>query len=86
MSNPLRNPNINYSDGWFFVTMQVARNKTMFGVIADGRCELNALGLQIGAAGRGVRAPSAGIPRCVRRDAQSLPCRDPHPPAPGKQT
>ena len=48
MSNPLRNPNINYSDGWFFVTMQVAQNKTMFGAIADGRCELNALGEQIG--------------------------------------
>ena len=56
MSNPLRNPNINYSDGWFFVTMQAARNKTMFGVIADGRCELNALGLQIGCCWEGVFA------------------------------
>ena len=30
--NPLRNPNINYFKGWFFVTMQVARNQSVFGV------------------------------------------------------
>jgi len=56
MSNPLRNPNINYSDGWFFVTMQVAQNKTMFGVIADGRCELNALGEKVGSGWEGMCA------------------------------
>ncbi|MDD4025902.1 MAG: transposase, partial [Kiritimatiellae bacterium] len=61
MSNPLRNSNINYSDGWFFVTMQVAQNKTMFGVIAEGRCDLNALGQQIGACWEGMfeRHPEA---------------------------
>ena len=26
--NPLRNPNINYFKGWFFVTMQVAKNQS----------------------------------------------------------
>ena len=30
--NPLRNPNINYFKGWFFVTMQVAKNQLVFGV------------------------------------------------------
>lgn len=30
--NPLRNPNINYFKGWFFVTMQVAKNLSVFGV------------------------------------------------------
>ena len=33
--NPLRNPNINYFKGWFFVTMQVAKNQSVFGVAAD---------------------------------------------------
>jgi REP element-mobilizing transposase RayT len=41
--NPLRNPNINYRKGWFFVTFQVARNKTVFGVVADKKLILNAL-------------------------------------------
>lgn len=56
MSNPLRNPNINYADGWFFVTMQVAKNKTIFGVITNDRCELNELGRQIGSAWEGMFA------------------------------
>ena len=56
MSNPLRNSNINYSDGWFFVTMQVAQNKTMFGVIADDKCELNALGEKVGSSWEGMFA------------------------------
>ena len=47
MSNPLRNPAINYGDGWFFVTAQVAHNKSQFGVIAGGRCELNELGRRV---------------------------------------
>ena len=34
--NPLRNPNINYLRGWFFVTMQVAKNQSVFDVISDG--------------------------------------------------
>lgn len=42
--NPLRNPNINYYRGWFFVTFQAAMNKSVFGVIADKKLILNALG------------------------------------------
>ena len=42
--NPLRNPNINYLRGWFFVTFQVAMNKSVFGVISDKKLILNALG------------------------------------------
>ena len=42
--NPLRNPNINYFKGWFFVTFQVAMNKSVFGVISDEKLILNALG------------------------------------------
>ncbi len=47
---PLRNPNINYSKGWFFVTSQVAMNKSIFGLIADGKCVLNDLGKRVEAA------------------------------------
>ena len=32
--NLLRNLNINYSKGWFFVTMQIAKNQSAFGVVA----------------------------------------------------
>ena len=42
--NPLRNTNINYFKGWFFVTFQVAMNKSVFGVISDKKLILNALG------------------------------------------
>ena len=44
MSNPLRNPNINYERGWFFVTVQVAHNKSVFGAVVGENCELNELG------------------------------------------
>ncbi|MCR5750366.1 MAG: hypothetical protein K6G91_00240, partial [Kiritimatiellae bacterium] len=40
----LRNAKIDYSRGTFFVTMQAAFNKTIFGVIVDGKCVLNELG------------------------------------------
>lgn len=40
----LRNPNINYRNGWFFVTTQVAYNKCVFGAIVGDKCVLNALG------------------------------------------
>ena len=45
--NPLRNRNINYCRGWFFVTIQVAMNKSVFGVIADKKLILNALGNEV---------------------------------------
>lgn len=44
MSNPLRNPNIDYEQGWFSITVQVAHNKSVFGVIVGEVCELNELG------------------------------------------
>ena len=43
----LRNANINYRNGWFFVTSQVARNKSIFGAIVGERCELNELGQRV---------------------------------------
>ena len=45
----LRNTNINYSRGTFFVTMQAAFNKTIFGAIVGEKCELNELGEAIAA-------------------------------------
>ena len=47
MSNPLRNPNIDYERGWFSVTVQVAHNKSVFGAVVGEACELNALGLAV---------------------------------------
>ncbi len=47
MSNPLRNPNIDYERGWFSVTFQVAHNKSVFGAIVGEECKLNALGLAV---------------------------------------
>ena len=43
----LRNENINYRNGWFFVTCQVARNKSIFGAIVGEQCELNDFGRQV---------------------------------------
>ena len=40
----LRNPGINYRHGWFFVTFQVAKNKTELGAIVGDKCVLNPLG------------------------------------------
>ena len=40
----LRNPNINYRNGWFFVTTQVAHNKCVLGAIVQDRCILTPLG------------------------------------------
>ena len=43
----LRNANINYSSGWFFVTSQVAHNKSMFGAIVGDKVVLNELGRKV---------------------------------------
>ena len=43
----LRNAAINYRNGWFFVTCQAARNKSIFGAIAGESCELNPFGRQV---------------------------------------
>ena len=40
----LRNPNINYSSGWWSVSIQVAKNKSIFGAIVGDKVVLNALG------------------------------------------
>ncbi len=41
---PLRNEHVNYSWGWFFVTCQVAHNKSLFGAIVGKELCLNDLG------------------------------------------
>ena len=43
----LRNANINYRSGWFFVTSQVAHNKSMFGAIVGDKVVLNGLGRKV---------------------------------------
>ena len=40
----LRNTSINYRNGWFFVTTQVARNKCILGAIVADHCALTPLG------------------------------------------
>jgi len=46
----LRSPYIDYCHGWFFVTIQVAHNKSVFGAIVGERCVLNELGEAVKAA------------------------------------
>ena len=46
----LRSPDINYDKGWFFITFQVAHNKSVFGAIVGEACVLNALGEAVKAA------------------------------------
>ena len=43
----LRNENINYRNGWFFVTSQVAHNKSILGAIVGEECVLNSLGKKV---------------------------------------
>ena len=52
---PLRNKNIDYRKGLFFVTIQVANNKSVLGAIAGERVMLNELG-------RSVQAVLEGLP------------------------
>ena len=40
----LRNPNINYRSGWWSVTVQVAKNKSILGAIVGEKVVLNELG------------------------------------------
>lgn len=51
----LRNRNIDYRHGRFFVTIQVAHNKCLLGAIVGERCVLNELG-------QGVRSVLEGLP------------------------
>ena len=82
--NPLRNPNINYFKGWFFVTFQVAMNKSVFGVISDKKLILNALGEKDGdlsfrpsqvARGLTNSEPSGAIVGCLRSPSESTSVR-----------
>ena len=57
----LRNANINYSRGTFFVTMQAAFNKTIFGAIVGEKCVLNELGEAIAACLRALGERYAGV-------------------------
>ena len=43
----LRNPNINYRSGWWSVSVQVAKNKSIFGAIVGDKAVLNALGAAV---------------------------------------
>lgn len=43
----LRSAALDYSRGWFFVTIQAAFNKTIFGAIVGERAVLNELGLSV---------------------------------------
>ncbi len=43
----LRNPHINYRNGWFFVTSQVAHNKSIFGAIVGDKVVHNELGSKV---------------------------------------
>ncbi len=43
----LRNSHINYRSGWFFVTSQVARNKSIFGAIVGDKVVHNELGRKV---------------------------------------
>ena len=43
----LRNSNINYRSGWWSVSIQVAKNKSIFGAIVGVRAVLNALGAAV---------------------------------------
>lgn len=61
MSNPLRNPNIDYERGWFSVTVQVAHNKSVFGAIVGEECELNVLGRAVHEAWLSLPAHTPGL-------------------------
>lgn len=43
----LRNPNINYRSGWWSVSIQVAKNKSILGAIVGDKVVLNALGREV---------------------------------------
>ena len=57
----LRNANINYSCGTFFVTMQAAFNKTIFGAIVGEKCVLNELGEDVAASLEALDEHYAGV-------------------------
>ena len=52
----LRNPNINYRSGWWSVTVQVAKNKSILGAIVGEKVVLNELGRAVEEYWRGLPA------------------------------
>ena len=57
----LRNPNINYRAGWWAVTVQAAKNKSLLGAIVGKRVVLNALGRAVEAYWRALPAKYPGL-------------------------
>ena len=57
----LRNPNINYRAGWWAVTVQVAKNKSLLGAIVGKMVVLNALGRAVEAYWRALPAKYPGL-------------------------
>ena len=57
----LRNPNINYRAGWWAVTVQVAKNKSLLGAIVGKRVVLNALGRAVETYWRALPAKYPGL-------------------------
>ena len=57
----LRNPNINYRAGWWAVTVQVAKNKSLLGAVVGKRVVLNALGRAVEAYWRALPAKYPGL-------------------------
>ena len=52
----LRNPNINYRSGWWSVSVQVAKNKSILGAIVGDKVVLNELGRAVEAYWKGLPA------------------------------
>ena len=52
----LRNANINYRAGWWAVTVQVAKNKSLLGAVVGDKVVLNGLGREVEAYWRGLPA------------------------------
>ena len=57
----LRSPFIDYFHGWFFVTFQVAHNKSALGAIVGDKCILNALGKAVRDAWQSQPAHAPGL-------------------------
>ena len=57
----LRNPAINYRAGWWAVTVQVAKNKSLLGAIVGERVALNALGRAVESYWRALPAKYPGL-------------------------
>lgn len=57
----LRSPYIDYFHGWFFVTIQIAHNKSVLGAVVGEECILNELGEAVRAAWQAEPAHAPGL-------------------------